>query len=82
MNYPETILRDLRRREGLKVDDTSRDEVYNTWPKDVVLDEVLRFHGLLGYGNFIINLVESIYNVDLNSGKTEPQRGDQSNDTK
>ena len=63
--YPEHILKKLRQRWGLDEDDKSKDDVFNNYSPNEVLDEVCMWEGLIGYGPCIRGWIESIYGIDL-----------------
>lgn len=64
--YPEYILRYLRQRWGMKPDDTSRDEMFQSMEPKWVFSEVLIWNGLLGgWDRQIIGWIKDIYKVDL-----------------
>ena len=64
--YPEYILRHLRRRMGMEPDDTSRDEIFQGMEPKRVFKEVLIWNGLLsGWDRQIIGWIKDIYGVDL-----------------
>lgn len=63
--YSEEILRYLRQREGLELDDKSMDEELNNMPPSRALDEVCTWSGLLGYGDTVKAWVEEIYGINL-----------------
>ena len=64
--YPEYILRYLRQRWGMKSDDTSRDEMFQSMEPRAVFGEVLIWNGLLGgWDSQIIGWIKDIFGVDL-----------------
>lgn len=64
--YPEYILRDLRQRWGMKPDDTSRDEMFQSMEPRAVFGEVLTWNGLLGgWDRQIVGWIKDIFCVDL-----------------
>lgn len=64
--YPEYILRYLRQRRGMKPDDTSRDEMFQSMEPKRVFWEVVHWNGLLGgYDRTITKWIKDIYGVDL-----------------
>lgn len=64
--YPEYILRYLRQRWGMKPDDTSRDEMFQSMEQKRVFGEVVHWNGLLGgYDRTIIMWIKDIFGVDL-----------------
>ena len=67
--YPENIMEDVRERLGLESDDDSRDKEIMEMSKDKILDEVVKWNGLINYGDTIKNWVQDIYNIDLDSLK-------------
>lgn len=70
--YPEHILCYLRKRWGLKDDDTSRDKIFQRMDPIQVFEEVLSWNGLIGgWSGQIIGWIEDIYGVDLERLKGE-----------
>lgn len=64
--YPEYILRYLRQRWGMKPDDTSRDEMFQSMEPKRVFGEVVHWNGLLGgYDITITKWIKDIFGVDL-----------------
>lgn len=64
--YPEYILRYLRQRWGMKPDDTSRDDMFQSMEPKRVFGEVLIWNGLLGgWDRQIIGWIKDIFGVDL-----------------
>ena len=64
--YPEYILRYLRQRWGMKPDDMSRDEMFQSMEPKRVFSEVLIWNGLLGgWDRQIIEWIKDIFGVDL-----------------
>ena len=53
-NYPEHILRVLRKRNDLEEDDTSRDEEFQNMAPARVLRECLEWEGIIGYGSWLM----------------------------
>ena len=63
--YPEYILRYLRQRWGMKPDDTSRDDMFQSMEPRAVFGEVLIWNGLLGgWDRQIIGWIKDIFGVD------------------
>ena len=64
--YPEYILRYLRQRWGMKPDDTSRDDMFQSMKPRAVFGEALIWNGLLrGWDSQIIGWIKDIYGIDL-----------------
>lgn len=64
--YPEYVLRYLRQRWGMKPDDTSRDDMFQSMEPKRVFGEVLIWNGLLGgWDRQIIGWIKDIFGVDL-----------------
>lgn len=64
--YPEYILRYLRQRRGMKPDDTSRDDMFQSMKPRAVFGEALIWNGLLrGWDSQIIGWIKDIYGIDL-----------------
>lgn len=72
--YPEYIIRYLRQRKGLDVDDTSHDEqLYAMSPSDVFA-ETLEWNGLLGgWDSQIKGWIMGIYGIDLDAISEQSQ---------
>lgn len=66
LDYPEYVLRYLRQRWGMKPDDTSRDDIFQSMEPKRVFGEVLIWNGLLGgWDRQIIGWIKDIFGVDL-----------------
>lgn len=64
--YPEGIIRYLRQRKGLNVDDTSHDEQLHAMSPSDVFAETLEWNGLLGgWDHQIKDWIRDIYGIDL-----------------
>jgi hypothetical protein len=69
--FPEHVIETLRQRNSLDPSDTSMDEDFLSYDKEYVFDEVLEWEGVIGYGDHIRQLVNDIYNVDLEDQDVE-----------
>lgn len=68
--YPESIMRDLRNRIGLKPDDKSQDGELRKLTPSEAFSEVCQWSGLLGNYDYVIKRwVREIYGVDLDATK-------------
>ena len=64
--YPEYIIRYLRQRKGLNVDDTSHDEQLHAMSPSDVFAETLEWNGLLGGWDYQIKgWIKDIYGIDI-----------------
>ena len=63
--YPDYIMEKVRQRLGLEPYDTSRDSEINNMSHGTVLDHVLEWEGIIGYGYTIPGWIKDIYGVDL-----------------
>ena len=64
--YPEGIIRYLRQRKGLNVDDTSHDEQLHAMSPSDVFAETLEWNGLLGGWDYQIKgWIKDIYGIDI-----------------
>lgn len=64
--YPEYIIRYLRQRKGLDVDDTSHDEQLHAMSPSDVFAETLEWNGLLGGWDYQIkDWIKGIYGIDI-----------------
>lgn len=70
-NYPENILKSLRQHMGLDEDDEMLDYDFHRWTPSCVLDAVLDWEGLVGYGDWVRQIIKDIYNIDLNGVEHE-----------
>lgn len=64
--YNEDVMKAVRQHLGYDENDTSRDEVIMEMPKEEVFERYCLWNGLLGgWYQWLINAVESIYEVKL-----------------
>ncbi len=63
--YLHHVMGRVRQHIGLVEFDTSRDEEINNMSHSAVLDHVLEWEGIIGYGGTIRGWIETIYGVDL-----------------
>ena len=66
-NYPEHIMAVLREYHGMERDDTSRDEEWSQLTPEDAFGIMLSYEGIYGYCSTIIEWIEDIYKVKLNS---------------
>lgn len=67
ITYPESIMKALRKREGLDEDDTSLDSELSQLSKNRAFKEVLSWHGFIGrWDADIKQWIKDIYGIDLN----------------
>jgi len=72
--YPEGIIRYLRQRKGLNVDDTHLDEHFQSMSPSHVFSEILEWNGLLGGWDFTIKgWIKDIYGIDLDAISEQSQ---------
>jgi hypothetical protein len=64
-SYPEFILRTLRETEDLDINDSSRDNEFNSMSPGDVFDKCLEWEGIVGYGMWMRSLVKGAFGVDL-----------------
>ena len=65
--YSDNIMEALRQRLGLEENDTSKDAlIMEMEPKDV-LDMYLCWEGIIGWTDTIIEIIEEVYNVYLDT---------------
>jgi hypothetical protein len=74
--YPEPIMKTLRKRLGLEAEDTSRDNLINTYSPSEAFDEMLKWEGIIGYTGIIKYWIESIYGIDIDALATESEEDD------
>lgn len=65
--YPENIMRYLRQRKGLELNDTTCDDEINLMTPNEAFEEVLGWDGLIGYAYIIKRWIEDIYGIDLDA---------------
>lgn len=64
--YGEKVMEALRQRRGLWPDDISEDTDIMKMAKQDAFNEYCQWNGLLGgYGYLLLNVVEDIYNINL-----------------
>ena len=63
--YLHHVMGKVRQHIGLTEFDTSKDEEINNMSHNAVLDHVLEWEGIIGYGGTIRGWVETIYGVTL-----------------
>jgi len=63
--YYTRIIGDVRQNLGLEPTDSSEDERIMKMSHDEILDRVLNWNGIIGYGGDIRRWVENIYDVKL-----------------
>ena len=64
--YNKEVMETLRQRRGLKPCDTSQDSDIMSMAKQDVFNEYYQWNGLLGgYGYLLLNVVENIYDINL-----------------
>lgn len=66
MQYPESIMADVRQNLSLEPDDTSKDTEIEAMTHNQILDKVATWNGLIGYGTTIRSWVKAIYGIELN----------------
>ena len=72
--YPEGIIRYLRQRKGLNVDDTSHDGQLHAMSPSDAFAETLEWHGLLGGWDYQIKgWIMGIYGIDLDAISEQSQ---------
>lgn len=54
---PNHILKDLREHRGLEPEDSSADDIINTYSKEEVLDKYLEWNGIIGYTDVIVEIM-------------------------
>ena len=64
---PEYIMEILRQRRYLDEYDESEDEEILTMSGKEFMDELLGWEGLLGHTDYIIEIIEMAYGIDLES---------------
>jgi hypothetical protein len=66
MTYPEHILKRLRQREDLDINDKSMDEEFNKYDPSAVFREVCQWEGLLGsWDETIKGWIYDIYGINV-----------------
>ena len=63
--YPYYIMEMVRQHLGLELYDTSRDEEINNMSHGTVLDHVMEWEGIIGYGYTIPQWIKDIYGIEL-----------------
>ena len=61
----ETTMEELRQVRGLEEDDTSQDREILTMSGFDFFDQWLRWHGVIGWTNDILNVIRMAYGIDL-----------------
>lgn len=64
-NYPKHIIVVLRQWEGLEEDDDSRDDEFQSMSPYEVYEAVLEWEGIYGYAEYILQLIQSVFKVDV-----------------
>lgn len=64
-NYPEHIMKTLRKSIDLEEDDTSRDEELQMLTPQEALSECLEWEGIHGYTSWILNVIRDTFKVKL-----------------
>lgn len=62
---PPDIMENMRQARGLDAYDTSKDEEILKMSGIEFLNECLNWEGIIGYTNFIIEIIEYAFGVDL-----------------
>lgn len=60
-----SIMKDLRQRRGLEEDDTSEDDDILKMHSYEFFDEWIKWNGIYGYTNKIINAIEVAFGINL-----------------
>jgi len=63
--YDEYVMKIIRQRYEINENDTSRDKEINELSPSSVLEEVLIWEGIIGYGAKIKGWIKDIFEVDL-----------------
>lgn len=63
---PSYIMENLRKRRSLEYDDATEDDDILSMSGSEFLDELLRWDGIIGYTNTIMEYVEMAFGIDLN----------------
>lgn len=71
--YPEHIIETVRKRLGLKENDTSKDQRILEMSKSQIFSHFLERNGLMGYSNTIKFWVNDIYGVTLDEDEDEDE---------
>lgn len=69
--YPEEIMSDVREAMGFEPDCENGDDEIRVMSKTEVLDKVLQWNGIIGYGSTVKSWVQDIWNIDLDSMEEE-----------
>jgi hypothetical protein len=69
--YPDYIMRQVRLNLGLDYTDTSEDAIIAGMGQKEILDRCLKWNGLVGYTESLIEVVSDVYGVSLEEGDTE-----------
>ena len=64
MKYPEYIMKKVRQRIGVEPNDNSKDEEIEIMSPGEIIDAVLEWEGIIGYTEFIVDLVFDVYGFD------------------
>ena len=65
--YPNNIMKRCRERLGLKPDDTSKDDLINTYSPSKAFSECCKWEGLLGnWSDTLISWIEDCFEIELN----------------
>lgn len=64
-DIPEHIIIDVRQNLNLEASDKSHDAIIRRMPRKELLSRYLEWNNLINYSNFVIDVVNSIYNIDL-----------------
>lgn len=64
--YSEKVMEAIRQHRGLEPDDISEDEEIMKMAKQDVFNQYCAWKGLLGgYGYMLLNVIEDIYDINL-----------------
>lgn len=63
--YPDDIMEAVRQNLDLDENDSTHDDIIEQMSKDEVLDRVLEWNGICGYGDEIRQWILDIYGIDL-----------------
>lgn len=72
-NYPEYILKKLRIFNNLEEEDTSRDQEFQELDPEEVLDQVMKFDGIIGYRYTMLRWIADIFKVRLDPNLQDTQ---------
>lgn len=64
MKYPRYIVDKVKQNLGIEVDDHSKDEEIEIMSPGEIIDAVLEWEGIIGYTEFIVDLVFDVYGFD------------------